>query len=184
MGNHDVKLICQPRVFVNGRSRAVIVEDMQARINRGDIQMERHEAINVCLVFLKYRMDADKAIGNMRYCCRSFSKIVHFRYNYLEECKPGISTDGIHAGLTTLETPVFSARSCRTSSSRSLKQSFLKEKISKLKHTMRHRDLVTFFVVHQKFEYFFAGAKYCRLFALVAAERFKVTVVIGIRVVR
>ncbi|MCJ1266434.1 hypothetical protein MMC22_006319 [Lobaria immixta] len=33
-------------VFVNGRSRAVIVEDIRARINRGDIQRERHEAIN------------------------------------------------------------------------------------------------------------------------------------------
>lgn len=56
----DAMLKCQPRVFVNGRSRAVIVDDMQARIKRGDIQLERHEAINVRHVSLKYNMDADR----------------------------------------------------------------------------------------------------------------------------
>ncbi|KIW64264.1 hypothetical protein PV04_09211 [Phialophora macrospora] len=32
-------------VFVNGRSRPVIMEDMEKRINRGDIQLEKQEAI-------------------------------------------------------------------------------------------------------------------------------------------
>jgi OHCU decarboxylase len=35
------------RVFVNGRSRAVIFEDMRARIARGDVGAERLEAIQV-----------------------------------------------------------------------------------------------------------------------------------------
>lgn len=39
-------LICYS-VFVNGRSRSVIMEDMRARIDRGDIQMERRTAIHV-----------------------------------------------------------------------------------------------------------------------------------------
>ncbi|OAG44958.1 hypothetical protein AYO21_00920 [Fonsecaea monophora] len=34
-------------VFVNGRSRPVIMEDMQQRIDRGDIQLEKQEAIKV-----------------------------------------------------------------------------------------------------------------------------------------
>ncbi|KAL1604850.1 hypothetical protein SLS60_004390 [Paraconiothyrium brasiliense] len=32
-------------VFVNGRARPVIMENMRARIDRGDIKAERHEAI-------------------------------------------------------------------------------------------------------------------------------------------
>jgi len=35
-------------VFVNGRSRSVIMDDMRARINRANIQLERMEAIKVC----------------------------------------------------------------------------------------------------------------------------------------
>ncbi|ETI21260.1 hypothetical protein G647_07605 [Cladophialophora carrionii CBS 160.54] len=34
-------------VFVNGRSRPVIMDDMQRRIDRGDIQLEKQEAIQV-----------------------------------------------------------------------------------------------------------------------------------------
>ena len=34
-------------VFVNGRSRDVIMEDMRRRIDRGDIRAEEHEAIQV-----------------------------------------------------------------------------------------------------------------------------------------
>jgi 2-oxo-4-hydroxy-4-carboxy--5-ureidoimidazoline (OHCU) decarboxylase len=35
-------------VFVNGRSRPVVMENMRARIDRGDIKAERQEAIQVC----------------------------------------------------------------------------------------------------------------------------------------
>jgi hypothetical protein len=35
-------------VFVNGRPRPVIFEDMRKRIARGDIAEERKEAIKVC----------------------------------------------------------------------------------------------------------------------------------------
>lgn len=38
------------RVFVNGRDRATIMADMQARINRNDIKLEREEAIQVQLI--------------------------------------------------------------------------------------------------------------------------------------
>jgi hypothetical protein len=34
-------------VFVNGRSRPVIMENMRERIERGDIKLERAEAIKV-----------------------------------------------------------------------------------------------------------------------------------------
>lgn len=34
-------------VFVNGRSRAAIMEDMDRRITRGDFEAEKTEAINV-----------------------------------------------------------------------------------------------------------------------------------------
>ena len=35
------------RVFVNGRTRTVIMQDMRARIERGDINLERKDAIQV-----------------------------------------------------------------------------------------------------------------------------------------
>ena len=35
------------RVFVNGRSRAGIMEDMRARVNRADAELERRDAIKV-----------------------------------------------------------------------------------------------------------------------------------------
>ena len=37
-------------MFVNGRARPVIMEDMRARIDRGDIKAERKEAIQVRLI--------------------------------------------------------------------------------------------------------------------------------------
>jgi hypothetical protein len=37
-------------VFVNGRPRRVIMEDMQKRIDRGDIKQERSDAIQVCSI--------------------------------------------------------------------------------------------------------------------------------------
>lgn len=40
-------LTCFDSVFVNGRSRPVIMEDMERRINRGDIELEKQEAIQV-----------------------------------------------------------------------------------------------------------------------------------------
>jgi OHCU decarboxylase len=38
------------RVFVNGRSRPVIMENMRSRIDRGDIRLERVEAIKVSVL--------------------------------------------------------------------------------------------------------------------------------------
>lgn len=35
------------RVFVNGRSRPVVMENMRSRIDRGDLKAEEKEAINV-----------------------------------------------------------------------------------------------------------------------------------------
>ena len=37
----------ESRVFVNGRTRDVIKQDIRSRIDRGDIQLERKEAIKV-----------------------------------------------------------------------------------------------------------------------------------------
>ncbi|KIW33767.1 uncharacterized protein PV07_00591 [Cladophialophora immunda] len=42
-------------VFVNGRSRPVIMEDMQRRIDRGDIQLEKQEAIKAMCDIAKDR---------------------------------------------------------------------------------------------------------------------------------
>jgi hypothetical protein len=39
------------RVFVNGRSRPVVMENMRLRIDRGDIKLERLEAIKVTALF-------------------------------------------------------------------------------------------------------------------------------------
>jgi hypothetical protein len=36
-------------VFVNGRSRPVVMADMRKRIERGDLQQEKQDAITVCL---------------------------------------------------------------------------------------------------------------------------------------
>jgi 2-oxo-4-hydroxy-4-carboxy--5-ureidoimidazoline (OHCU) decarboxylase len=44
---HVAVLITICRVFVNGRSRPVIMEDMKQRIERGNIEMERADAIKV-----------------------------------------------------------------------------------------------------------------------------------------
>lgn len=44
-----VNLIERERVFVNGRGRDVILRDMGLRIERGDIQMERQQAIEVTI---------------------------------------------------------------------------------------------------------------------------------------
>jgi hypothetical protein len=40
-------LTCVPSVFVNGRERPVIMQNMRERIERGDIEAEREEAIQV-----------------------------------------------------------------------------------------------------------------------------------------
>jgi hypothetical protein len=40
------------RVFVNGRERPVIMENMRARMERGDLEAERREAIQVCFSFI------------------------------------------------------------------------------------------------------------------------------------
>jgi hypothetical protein len=63
---------------VNGRSRPVIMEDMQERISRGDIDLERKEAIKVRYYNPKYRKwhAANPRIpGHVRYCRRPRSEI-------------------------------------------------------------------------------------------------------------
>ncbi|KAJ9602916.1 hypothetical protein H2200_012696 [Cladophialophora chaetospira] len=42
-------------VFVNGRSRSIIMEDMQKRIDRGDLQLEKQEAIQAMVDIAKDR---------------------------------------------------------------------------------------------------------------------------------
>ncbi len=44
---HDI-LTMDGRVFVNGRPRSEVMDDMQVRIARGDLDSERKEAIKVC----------------------------------------------------------------------------------------------------------------------------------------
>jgi len=46
-----LELIRACRVFVNGRSRPIIMEDMRTRIARGDIDAERRDAIKVRLTW-------------------------------------------------------------------------------------------------------------------------------------
>lgn len=43
----EASLICTISVFVNGRGRAEIMEDMRSRIARGDIEKERADAMKV-----------------------------------------------------------------------------------------------------------------------------------------
>lgn len=43
-------------VFVNGRARPVIMENMRERIDRGNIDLERAEAIKVSLSSCFYRL--------------------------------------------------------------------------------------------------------------------------------
>ena len=45
-----ILLICIYRVFVNGRNRSTIVDDIQTRIRRRNISLERREAIKVSLL--------------------------------------------------------------------------------------------------------------------------------------
>jgi hypothetical protein len=40
-------LTCVSSVFVNGRERPVVMQNMRERIERGDIEAEREEAIQV-----------------------------------------------------------------------------------------------------------------------------------------
>ncbi|KAJ4315769.1 hypothetical protein N0V94_005788 [Neodidymelliopsis sp. IMI 364377] len=42
---HTITVLTKVSVFVNGRPRPVIMENMRSRINRGDIKAERQEAI-------------------------------------------------------------------------------------------------------------------------------------------
>lgn len=48
--------ICHYRVFVNGRGRDVIMEDMRRRIDRGDIEREKEETIQVCFLFIMFNI--------------------------------------------------------------------------------------------------------------------------------
>jgi len=60
--NADILII---RVFVNGRPRPVIFEDMQSRIRRGAITLERREAIKVCSFKVKFSFRVAKALKAM-----------------------------------------------------------------------------------------------------------------------
>ena len=42
-----LRILIRGSVFVNGRERSAILDDMQARIDRKDISLERAEAIKV-----------------------------------------------------------------------------------------------------------------------------------------
>lgn len=57
-------------VFVNGRSRDVIMEDMKRRLDRGNFAAEEEEAINVSPAVLTSdrRASADMSTGYGRYC--------------------------------------------------------------------------------------------------------------------
>ncbi len=46
---HDLRFSCllECSVFVNGRPRSVVMEDMQKRIDRADIKQEKLDAIQV-----------------------------------------------------------------------------------------------------------------------------------------
>jgi hypothetical protein len=47
------------RVFVNGRERPVIMQNMRERIERGDLDAERKEAIQVCFSTLTCHLELD-----------------------------------------------------------------------------------------------------------------------------
>ena len=53
-------------VFVNGRSRRVIMKDMEQRIRRGDTKQEKTDAIQVCLSLISKRHEAHNVTGNVR----------------------------------------------------------------------------------------------------------------------
>ena len=58
-------------VFVNGRSRPVIMEDMKERIAGGDLKSEQTAAIRVCtLSNRELRHLANLMTGHVRDCCR------------------------------------------------------------------------------------------------------------------
>ncbi|KIW86014.1 hypothetical protein Z517_01408 [Fonsecaea pedrosoi CBS 271.37] len=57
-------------VFVNGRSRPVIMEDMQQRIDRGDIQLEKQEAIKVGSTALVKPCSLSQVIQTNAFCSR------------------------------------------------------------------------------------------------------------------
>lgn len=47
MNDAETQTSLRHSVFVNGRDRSTILEDMQARINRDDFALERTDAIKV-----------------------------------------------------------------------------------------------------------------------------------------
>lgn len=61
-------------VFVAGRPRKVIFEDMRKRIARDDPEMERRDAIKVSVpayTTVQTRFTTNSSRGNVRYCARS-----------------------------------------------------------------------------------------------------------------
>lgn len=54
------------RVFVNGRSRPVIMKNMRSRIDRGDVKTEEKEAIKVnCSVFFRPSRSRLTVVGHV-----------------------------------------------------------------------------------------------------------------------
>ena len=47
MLSFHLRILIRGSVFVNGRERSAILDDMQARVDRKDISLERAEAIKV-----------------------------------------------------------------------------------------------------------------------------------------
>jgi hypothetical protein len=65
-------------VFVNGRERPVIMQDMRRRIERGDVEAERGEAIQVRALFLRRvceRWLTRGGVGNVRYSAGSGGEV-------------------------------------------------------------------------------------------------------------
>ncbi|KAI1030306.1 hypothetical protein LB505_004287 [Fusarium chuoi] len=57
-------------VFVNGRGRPEIMENMKARISRGDFSKEVDEALQVCTTCSLILLMLSRCLGNVRYCKR------------------------------------------------------------------------------------------------------------------
>lgn len=102
-------VLIQSSVFVNGRSRSVIMENMSSRIDRGDIKLERAEAIKVgfrtlniefCELIYWYQ-------GHVRYCCRSCSQTPAINAPYPKYDRhrypPNFFQNQCHASFTPCE---------------------------------------------------------------------------------
>lgn len=67
-----LRILIHGRVFVNGRERSAILDDMQARIDRKDIAFERAEAIKVRARRCYFRLITCESFADCyRRCARS-----------------------------------------------------------------------------------------------------------------